>query len=407
MTTTSRSSTCSAASAASRSRRKSQTLWPTIRSSAISSTRKPGTGGKCLAEEAAKMWPTARTTDAAAGRKLALNFETGLWHRENAKGNQKYGANLSDLVLLPSPTPKSNPSPAPSITGTFPIRSALAPSRMLHAMRCLRDAVASRLSLLAGSRASRTPAPVSGSPAPTTATCGASVGEFLGNFDPSMRCSRTSAACLQANRDFFSTAYCRTWPTSGILVSGRLYRLPPLERPTDESGSGCCAGTNGQEQPWPTPTSRDHKDGSAEACANVPENGLLGRTIHRFAGPPSTAHGPAAPASRSTDGSRQGLWATPVKQDSIGARNATSSRPENSKHHSGETLCDQTLPTRNGKVVGSAKLNPHWVMCLMGYPPLWAEIGRKFTTGSRNSRVPETPSCPPAPPSSSTPSLAT
>ena len=31
---------------------------------------------------------------------------------------------------------------------------------------------------------------------------------------------------------------------------------------------------------WPTPTSRDWKDGSAKACANVPKNGQLGRQVH-------------------------------------------------------------------------------------------------------------------------------
>jgi len=31
---------------------------------------------------------------------------------------------------------------------------------------------------------------------------------------------------------------------------------------------------------WPTPTGRDHKDGTAQSCANVEENGLLGRVIH-------------------------------------------------------------------------------------------------------------------------------
>ena len=31
---------------------------------------------------------------------------------------------------------------------------------------------------------------------------------------------------------------------------------------------------------WPTPTSRDWKDGSAESCRNVPVNSLLGRAVH-------------------------------------------------------------------------------------------------------------------------------
>ena len=36
---------------------------------------------------------------------------------------------------------------------------------------------------------------------------------------------------------------------------------------------------------FPTPTGRDWKDGSAESCANVPANGLLGRVIHQRAWP--------------------------------------------------------------------------------------------------------------------------
>jgi hypothetical protein len=39
--------------------------------------------------------------------------------------------------------------------------------------------------------------------------------------------------------------------------------------------------------------------------------------------------------------------------------------------------------------MGQGKLNPHWVFALQGYPPLWAELGRKFTTASRNSKRPE------------------
>jgi len=60
------------------------------------------------------------------------------------------------------------------------------------------------------------------------------------------------------------------------------------------------------------------------------------------------------------------------------------------------------------QVHAQGKLNPHWVACLMGYPPLWAEIGQKFIkpgtrdankkyfrklqTELRNSKATETPS---------------
>ena len=38
------------------------------------------------------------------------------------------------------------------------------------------------------------------------------------------------------------------------------------------------------QKSWPTPTNRDHKDGTAESCQNVPYNGLLGREVHNTTG---------------------------------------------------------------------------------------------------------------------------
>jgi hypothetical protein len=49
------------------------------------------------------------------------------------------------------------------------------------------------------------------------------------------------------------------------------------------------------------------------------------------------------------------------------------------------------LGEEEGKKMGCQKLNPHWVATLMGYPPLWCEIGRKFTTASANSKATATP----------------
>ena len=39
---------------------------------------------------------------------------------------------------------------------------------------------------------------------------------------------------------------------------------------------------------WPTPTGRDHKDGTAQSCQNVPVNGLLGRKVHTLPTPKGT-----------------------------------------------------------------------------------------------------------------------
>ena len=47
-----------------------------------------------------------------------------------------------------------------------------------------------------------------------------------------------------------------------------------------------------RQNKWSTPTARDHKDGTAESCSNVPENGLLGRTIHEGQNQPNAALNP-------------------------------------------------------------------------------------------------------------------
>jgi DNA (cytosine-5)-methyltransferase 1 len=106
-----------------------------------------------------------------------------------------------------------------------------------------------------------------------------------------------------------------------MMRSGTVFQLPPLVRLTDATGSGSLLPTptetanmlapsmqkwpahrniwptpraefdsgkhNGKPDTlhsavkmWPTPTSRDWKDGSAQACANVPSNSLLGREVH-------------------------------------------------------------------------------------------------------------------------------
>lgn len=109
---------------------------------------------------------------------------------------------------------------------------------------------------------------------------------------------------------------------SGTTRSGIVFPLPPLVRLTGEIASGlwptpqvspnqnrdtkpkpsAINGTHGWTlagavhdsltarpiKTWPTPTSRDYKDGSARSCRNVPVNGLLGRAVHQSDAPPTT-----------------------------------------------------------------------------------------------------------------------
>lgn len=82
---------------------------------------------------------------------------------------------------------------------------------------------------------------------------------------------------------------------------------------------------------WPTPTSRDWKDGSY--CPNVPVNGLLGRAV----------------------------WATPSVCGNYNRKGASPT--------SGDGLATQA---------GGA-LNPEWVEWLMGWPLGWTDCEHSAT----------------------------
>lgn len=80
-----------------------------------------------------------------------------------------------------------------------------------------------------------------------------------------------------------------TDPRTGLPGAASTWRTPTDDsnRGGAQSGAqrlaaGHAMNLQDQVQSWPTPTSRDHKDGTAASCENVPVNGLLGRAVHNF-----------------------------------------------------------------------------------------------------------------------------
>jgi hypothetical protein len=234
---------------------------------------------------------------------------------------------------------------------------------MLAVIRSLSDAVFCRMSSVADFPASRTHAQGNDSQAQTNGICGANVGEYLATYDPASHSLKTYQACLLLIEGDSSAESLATWPRFGTLVNGRLYRQAPLVHRTGATESGCSAGMNwptarkedgescgnhpgavdsltGAVRCWPTPTKQDGENCAGPSQLDRNSDPL---NVAVLRGPPCPATGPADRASRSTGGSRRG------------------------------------------------QLNPHWVFCLMGYPPLWAELGQKFTTACRNSKRPATP----------------
>lgn len=102
-----------------------------------------------------------------------------------------------------------------------------------------------------------------------------------------------------------------------VTVAGRsVSRLQVSALRTADNGYGS----------WATPTTRDHKDGHAASCQNVPVNCLLGRQIHLCGSPAETA--------------------------------------------------------------GSGPLNPAFSLWLQGYPTAWARCAARVIRSSRKSRQP-------------------
>jgi len=109
---------------------------------------------------------------------------------------------------------------------------------------------------------------------------------------------------------------------------------------------------------WPTPTTRDHKDGDQQSCQHVPVNALLGRAVHLSAWPTPNC---------------------PAPHDST----ISAGRPRDPREGYGMQLQDTaglvvSGPTPSGSPAETAnrgpspgRLNPIFSLWLMGYGIIW------------------------------------
>jgi len=176
-------------------------------------------------------------------------------------------------------------------------------------------------------------------------TSGPIASESYLKWDQNTQFWRTSQASMweMENGQHMGAPWLDSFPKSGICQNGELYPLPMLERPTSDPGGGS----------WPTPTSRDHKDGDAHSCQNVPVNGLLGREVHMLPTPSSGGE------SGGPHGIRGGSWPTPK---------STNSGPDHARQFREGSGGDDLVTAVDGS------LSPDWVSWLMGLPVGWTSL---------------------------------
>lgn len=179
--------------------------------------------------------------------------------------------------------------------------------------------------------------------------------------------SQLVASAHRTNATDFSSARI-DWPTPAVSLITNDVNMRSTDGRTKPNKLGWAAAMSA----WPTPTTRDHKDG--KECLNVPTNSLLGREVWKTNWPtPRSADGEKN--VRTLDGALSEIQRKGGPQDV--AQAAAITQPIRITA-SGQMLTGSDAGTEN-----SGQLNPAHSRWLMGYPPEWDDCAVTAMPSSR------------------------
>lgn len=215
----------------------------------------------------------------------------------------------------------------------------------------------------------------------------------LASFDPDTCSWKTSQCSLFGGLIPFSA----TWPRSGMIVSGRLYRQPTWVRRTFVSASGSL----------PTPTAKANALAPSMQKWRAHRNLLPTPSAVSYGSNQGGGMGRVGPVRHSlATMAKKNLWPTPTAQD---AKNDGGPSQHQRNSIPLNTLVKWPTPTTVSRTGGAdmskwggararaklrtivtpeeftGSLNPQWVEWLMGFPTEWTALERSATRSSRKS----------------------